>query len=73
MKGNYVQANDNAFSAQLLTFKAEIPAYVGVLKLTADVVSGQAADGDYFDYCLKCQGILQNAATQAEYSRQHQA
>jgi len=65
MKSNYVQGNDNAFSAQLITFKEEIPAYVSVLKLTADVVSGQAADADYFDYCLKCQGILQNAAIQA--------
>jgi hypothetical protein len=65
MKGNYVQGNDNAFSAQLITFKEEIPAYVGVLKLTADVVSGQAADADYFDYCLKSQGVLQNAASQA--------
>ena len=65
MKSNYVQGNDNAFSAQLITFKEEIPAYVGVLKLTADVVSGQAADADYFDYCLKCQGVLQNAATQS--------
>ncbi len=67
MKSNYVQANDNAFSAQLNIFKEEIPAYVSVLKLTADQVSGQVADADYFDYCLKCQGILQNAATQATY------
>jgi hypothetical protein len=65
MKGNYVQGNDNAFSAQLITFKEEIPAYVSVLKLATDQVSGQAADADYFDYCLKCQGVLQNAASQA--------
>ncbi len=65
MKGNYVQANDNAFAAQLITFKGEIPSYAVVLKLTNDQVTSQAADADYFDYCLKCQGILQNAATQA--------
>jgi hypothetical protein len=65
MKSSYVQANDNAFAAQLITFKDEIPSYATVLKLTADQVSGQAADADYFDYSLKCQGILQNAATQA--------
>jgi hypothetical protein len=53
MKGNYVQGNDNAFSAQLITFQEEIPAYVSVLKLATDQVSGQAADSDYFDYCLK--------------------
>jgi hypothetical protein len=65
MKTDYVQASDNAFSAQLITFKQEIPGYVAVLKLAADAVSGQAADADYFDYCLKCQGILQNAAVQS--------
>ena len=50
MKGNYVESNDNAFSAQLITFKEEIGSYVAVLKLTADVVSAQAADADYFEY-----------------------
>jgi hypothetical protein len=65
MKGNYVESNDNAFSAQLITFKEEIGSYVAVLKLTADVVSAQAADADYFEYCLKCLDILQKAASQA--------
>jgi len=65
MKSDYVQASDNAFAAQLITFKQEIPGYVSVLKLAADVVSGQAAHADYFDYCLKCQGIVQNSAVQS--------
>jgi hypothetical protein len=65
MKGNYVEGNDHDFSAQLITFKEEIGSYVAVLKLTPDQVSGQAADADYFEYCLKCLDILQKAATQA--------
>jgi len=65
MKTNYIQGNANVFSAQLITFKEEIPAYVGVLKLTAEQVIEQAADADYFEYCLKCLDILQKAATQA--------
>jgi hypothetical protein len=65
MKGNYVEGNDHDFSAQLITFKQEIGSYVAVLKLTADVVSAQAADADYFEYCLKCLDILQKAASQA--------
>ena len=65
MKTNYVESNDNAFSAQMITFKEEIGSYVAVLKLTPDQVSEQAADADYFEYCLKCMDILQKAATQA--------
>jgi len=64
-RNSYVAGNDNAFSAQLTRFKNEISAYATLLNLTADQVTGQAADADYFEYCLQCQGILQNAALQA--------
>ena len=64
-KGNYVAGNDNAFSIQLQKFKLNLPSYSAILGLTADQMASQAADAGYFDYCLKCQGILQNTAIQS--------
>jgi hypothetical protein len=63
-KTNYIQTNDNAFSAQLKTFKVEIPNYSGALGVTAAQVTAQAADCDYLEYVLKCLGIMQNAGQQ---------
>lgn len=61
---NYVQGNDNAFSAQLITFKTNIGGYAAILGLTTDQIKAQAADSDYLDYVLKCLGIMQNSAQQ---------
>jgi len=63
-KGNFVQGNDNAFSAQLITFQTNIGGYAAILGVTPAQVAGQKADSDYQDYVLKCLGIMQNAAQQ---------
>jgi hypothetical protein len=63
-KGNYIETNDIAFSAQLQGFKGEIGGYATQLGVTQAQITAQAADADYFDYCLKCQGIMQNGAQQ---------
>jgi hypothetical protein len=63
-KINYVQPSDNAFSAQLQTFKNNIGSYATTLSLSAAQVTGQEADADYFDYTLKCQSVMQNGAQQ---------
>ncbi len=64
MKGNYIQGNDNAFSAQLKTYKNNIGDYAVTLGVTPAQVAAQAADSDYLEYVLKCLGIMQNAAQQ---------
>lgn len=63
-KGNFIRGNDNAFSAQLITFKTNIGGYVATLGLTAGQVTAQAADSDYLDYTLKCLSLTQNTAQQ---------
>ena len=63
-KGNYIQSNDNAFSAQMKTFKLTVPDYAVPLGITPAQMAAQAADSDYLDYALKCLGIMQNAAQQ---------
>jgi hypothetical protein len=63
-KGNFIQGNDNAFSAQLITFKNNIGGYAATIGLTPAQVAAQAADSDYLDYVLKCLGVMQNAAQQ---------
>ncbi len=60
MKSDYIQQNDDAFNAQLQTFKNGIGNYAAVLGVTA----AQAADALYFDYTLKCYKIMSNAALQ---------
>ena len=62
-KGNYVAGNDNAFSMQLQKFKLNIPSYSATVGVSADQVASQAADADYFDYCLKSQAIMQDVAS----------
>jgi hypothetical protein len=63
-KGNFIQGNDIAFSAQLKTFKNNIGSYAGTLGVTAAQVAAQGADSDYLEYVLKCLGIMQNIAQQ---------
>jgi hypothetical protein len=57
-KSDPIQQNDIAFAAQMITFKSEIGNYATTLNLTADQVKAQAADADYTDYVVKCQGIM---------------
>ena len=64
MKSDYIQQNDDAFNAQLQTFKSGIGNYAAVIGVTAEQIAGQAADALYFDYSLKCYKIMANAALQ---------
>ena len=64
MKGNYIQGNDNAFSAQLKTFKNNIGGYAVALGVSIPQVTAQGADSDYLEYVLKCLGVMQNAGQQ---------
>jgi hypothetical protein len=63
-KASYLNRADDAFSAQLTTFKNNIGSYATLLSLTAGQVSGQAADADCFRYVLQCQQGMQNSAQQ---------
>ncbi len=64
-KSDYIEPNDDAFSAQLITFKNTIPEYAGVLQVTGAQTTSQAADADYFADCLDWQSRTRNAAQQA--------
>lgn len=64
-KSDYIQPNDEAFSAQLNTFKTIIPDYATVLQVTGAQMASQAADADYFADCLEWQSMTRNAAQQA--------
>jgi hypothetical protein len=63
-KQSYIQANDDAFAAQMITFKNNIPAYATLLSVTEAQVDEQAADADYYYYALQCQRIAQAGAQQ---------
>ena len=63
-KGSYIEPNDDAFAAQLITFKNNIGAYFMTLGLSPTQVAAQAADADYYDWTLRCQKIMQNAGQQ---------
>jgi hypothetical protein len=63
-KNNYIQSNDNAFSAQLKTCKNNIGDYATILGLSAAQVTSQAADSDYLEYVLQCMALMQNSAQQ---------
>ena len=54
-KSDYIQQNDADFSAQLTAFKNTIPDYAGILDVDAATVTAQAADADYFAWCLQLQ------------------
>ena len=64
-KTDYISQNDAEFSAQLITFKNTIGDYSGLLALDPAAVAGQAADADYFTYCLQLQELMRNASQQA--------
>ena len=49
MKSDYIQQNDDAFNAQLQTFKNGVGNYAAVIGVTAAQIAGQAADALYFD------------------------
>jgi hypothetical protein len=63
-KGDYISQNDDAFNAQLQTFKNGIGGYSTLLGLTPAQISGQSADAAYFDYTLKSLDIMSNGAQQ---------
>ena len=63
-KQDPIQSNDDAFNAQLQTFKNGIGGYFALLGLSAGQVTAQAADANYFDYDLKCQNIMIQAGQQ---------
>src|SRR5665213_2502457 len=64
MKSDYINQNDDAFNAQLQTFKGGIATYAAVIGVTAAQIAGQSADADYFDYSLKCMNVMANGALQ---------
>jgi hypothetical protein len=64
MKADYIQPNDDAFNAQLQTFKNTIGNYSTLLGLTTPQVAMQSADAAYFDYTLKCMNLMANGSLQ---------
>jgi hypothetical protein len=63
-KADYIAPNDDAFNAQLQTFKNVIANYSPLLGVTAAQITAQAADAAYYDYVLKCNKLMANAALQ---------
>ena len=63
-KTDYIDPNDDAFNAQLQTFKLNIPQYAAAVGVTAGQMTAQAADAAYFDYTLKCMKIMAGGAQQ---------
>ena len=64
-KTDYISQNDAEFSAQLITFRNVIPDYATLLNLDPAVVTAQAADAEYFAWCLQLQELLRNTGQQA--------
>ena len=63
-KSTYLSASDDAFGAQLNTFKNAIGVYAVTLGVTPAQVTAQAADADYFNYVLACQKLMRNGSLQ---------
>jgi hypothetical protein len=63
-KRDYLKDADVAFAAQMVQFKENIGHYAPVLNLLAAEVTLQAADADYFAYCVACQGVFQAGSQQ---------
>ena len=63
-KSDYIEPNNDAFSAQLNTFKNNIGSYAVTLGVTPAQVAAQAADAIYFAYLLACLQLIENAASQ---------
>jgi hypothetical protein len=63
-KTSSINPSDDGFAHQITTFKNAVGAYAAGLGVTPAQVTAQAADADYFNYTLQCQGIIQNASKQ---------
>ncbi len=63
-KSDYLNTNDNAFVAQLQTFKTNIGSYATILGINQPQITAQAADADYYGYVVACQQLIQNGAYQ---------
>ena len=57
-KADPIQKNDEAFNLQMQNFATNLPGYATVLNISGGQASAQLADSAYFDYTLKCQGIM---------------
>lgn len=63
-KADFLASNDDAFSAQMQTFKTAIAAHAAALGVAPAQVAAQAADADRFTYELACLAIMRNGAQQ---------
>jgi hypothetical protein len=63
-KEDYIEPNDDAYNAQMQTYKAVIGNYATLLGVTPAQMVAQAADANYYDYLLKCNQLMANAASQ---------
>src|ERR1051325_3087212 len=63
-KADYIEQNDDAFSAQLQTFATNIPPYATTVGLTTTEVADQAADAAYYRFVLACLATMKNGAQQ---------
>ncbi len=63
-KADYIESADEAFVAQLRTFKENIGSYATLLGVTPAQVTAQAADADYMAYVQDCQQAVLQAGQQ---------
>ena len=63
-KSSYINFNDDAFAAQLQTFKTAIPSYDVALGISKPQVNAQAADADYYSFVIACQQVMRNGSLQ---------
>jgi hypothetical protein len=63
-KGNYINANERAFSNQMLQFKNNISGYTTTLGLSAGTITAQAADADRYKWELDAQELFGNLSQQ---------
>ena len=63
-KANYIYTNDNAFAAQMQTFKNNIGGYATLLGVSQAQITAQAADADYLGMVVGCQQIMGNSSQQ---------
>lgn len=59
-----IERKDTEFSAQMLHFKNTVGAYAATVGLSAQDVTNQAQDADYFAHVLACQEIADTHAQQ---------
>ena len=63
-KSDYVERTEEKFAAQLAAFRNNIGGYATLLALPAATVTAQAADANYYAYCLAVQRVAQSYAQQ---------